>query len=78
MKISLPTPQGLNPLRVATDYPPPPSQGFEPLPTEMVPLCTILGYSYLVTDPKNFLRAPKGRVRAEKTRFFNQSFPKSA
>ena len=61
---------------------------FDPLPTQSDPLCTILRYPYLVTDPKSFLRAPLepiytnfeggGGARAEKAQFFGQSFPKSA
>ena len=37
---------------------PPLPQEFDPLPTQRVPLCTILRYPYLVTDPKHFLKAP--------------------
>ena len=33
-------------------------QGFDPLPTQRVPLCTILRYPFLLTDPKSFLKAP--------------------
>ena len=63
-----------------------PPQGFDPLPTQRVPLCTILRYPYLVTDPKKFLKAPLAQIhtifwggaRAKKTRFLCQSFPKSA
>ena len=33
-------------------------QGFDPLPTQKVPLCTVLRYPFLTTDPKIFLRAP--------------------
>ena len=63
----------------------PPPQGFDPLPTQRVPLCTILRYPYLLTDPKNFLKAPlapiytnfEGGARAEKTQFFGRHFPKS-
>ena len=54
-------------------------QGFDPLPTQRVPLCTILRYPNLVTDPKNFLKAPvytyfEGGARAKKTHFFGQMF----
>ena len=35
-----------------------PPQGFDPLPTQRVPHFTILRYPYLVTDRKNFLKAP--------------------
>ena len=57
-----------------------PPQGFDPLPTQRVPppLCTILKHTFLVTDPKNVLRAPsapglidfEGGARAEDMRFF--------
>ena len=49
-------------------------QGFDPLPFQRVPLCTILKSPFLAMDSKNFLKAPsvpiyanfeKG-VRAEK------------
>ena len=33
-------------------------QGFDPLPTQRVPFSTFLRYSFLVTDPKIFLKAP--------------------
>ena len=33
-------------------------QGFKPLPTHRAPLCTILRYLFLVTDPKTFRKAP--------------------
>ena len=54
-----------------------PSQIFNPLPTQKFPLCTILRYPYLVTDPKIFLKAPwtpiytnfEGRARAKKHDF---------
>ena len=39
-----------------------PSQGFDPLLTHRVPLCTILRHPFLVTDPKNFLKAPSAPV----------------
>ena len=66
----------------------PSPQGFDPLPTQRVPLCTILRYPYLVTDPKIFLKAPwapiytkfEGGARAEKTQFlakFFQECPKT-
>ena len=32
--------------------------GFDPLPTQRVPLCTILKFPFLVTHSKNFLKAP--------------------
>ena len=49
-------------------------------------ICTILRHPYLVTDPKNFLKAPskpiyinfEGGARAKKTRCFGQIFPKIA
>ena len=61
-------------------------QGFDPLPTQRVPLCTILRYPFLVMDPKIFLKAPlealytnfEEGVRAEKTLFFGQHFPRIA
>ena len=48
------------------------------------PLCTILRYPYLVTDPKKFLKAPsppiytnfEGRVRAKKRDFLVKTFQK--
>ena len=50
-----------------------------------VPLCTILRYQFLVTDPKKFVKGPLAPIytnfegaRAEKTQFFGQIFPKSA
>ena len=60
-----------------------PPQEFDPLPTQRVPLCTILRYPVLVIDPKKFLKAPiytnfEGGSRAKKTRFFGQHFPKKA
>ena len=55
----------------------PSPQGFDPLPTQRAPLCTILRYSNLVTDPKNFLKVPLApiytyfeRERAPKKRNF--------
>ena len=36
---------------------PPSPQGFELLPTQRVPLCTILRYPFLMTNPKIFLKA---------------------
>ena len=59
-----------------------------PLPlmdsTILSPLCTILRYPYLVTDPKKFLKEPlapiytyfEGGARKKKRHFFGQSFPK--
>ena len=70
--------------------PPPPTQGFDPLPTQRVPLCTILRYPYLVTNRKIFLKAPlapiytnfEGGARAKKQRVFLvkilQKVPKNA
>ena len=37
-------------------------QGFEPLPTQRVPLCTILRYPFLLTHPKIFLKAPLASI----------------
>ena len=62
----------------------PPPQGFDPLPTQRVPLRTILRYPFLMMDPKMFLKAPwapmytnfEGGARAEKTQFFGQKFSK--
>ena len=64
------------------------SEWFDPLPTQRVPLSTILRYPYLVTDPNKVLKAPSaliyikfegGAERAPKMRdFFGQKFPKSA
>ena len=34
-----------------------PSQEFDPLPTQRIPLCTSLRYLYLVTNPKFFNKA---------------------
>ena len=57
-------------------------QGFDPLPTQRAPLCTILRSPYLAMDPKKFLKAPsmpiyanfeKG-VRAEKKRVLVKIF----
>ena len=61
-----------------------PPQGFDPLPTQRVPLCTILKYPYLVTEPKIFLKAPltpictnfEGEARAEKRVFLVKIFQK--
>ena len=64
-------------------------QGFDPLPTQRVPLCAILRYPYLLTDHTNVLRAPLAPVYtnfegrgdfcvAKKTQFFGRNFPKSA
>ena len=60
-----------------------PPQEFESLPTQSAPLCTILRYIFWVTYPKNFLKAPKytnfeGGAHTEKTRLFDQNFPKIA
>ena len=61
--------------------------GFRPpVLTHRVPLCTILRYAFLMTDPKVFLKAPwapiyinfEGGARAEKTRLFGKNLPKSA
>ena len=60
-------------------------QRFDPLPTQKVPLSTILRYPFLVTDPKNFLMVPlapintdfEGGARAEKTQFFWSKFSKN-
>ena len=61
--------------------------GFDPLPTQRIPHCTILKYSILVTDPKKFQKAPlapiynnfKRGARAKKNLiFFCQNFPKIA
>ena len=60
-------------------------QEIDPLPTQRVPLCTILRYPFLVTAPKIFLKAPlrpiytnfEGRAR-RKTRLFCENFPKIA
>ena len=56
-------------------------QEFDPLPTQRVPLCTILRYPFLVTDPKIFLKEPiytyfKGE-RAPKKRVFLSKFYRS-
>ena len=60
--------------------------GFDPLPTERVPLCNFSRYPRLVRDFKSFLKthsAPKltnfyEKLRANKTRIFGQHFSKSA
>ena len=39
-----------------------PPQGFDPLPTQRLPLCTIFRYPYLVMDPKFFLKAPSAQI----------------
>ena len=36
----------------------PPPQGFDPLPNQRVPLCTISKYPFLMMDPKIFLKVP--------------------
>ena len=59
-------------------------EGFDPLPTQRVSLCTILRYPYLVTDLKIFLKVLSAPIytdfergaRAKKTRFFGQNCPK--
>ena len=58
-------------------------QGFDPLPTQRVPLLNYFEISILVTEPKIFLKVPlapiytylKGAARAEKARFLGQNFP---
>ena len=59
--------------------------GFDPLPTQRVPLCTNLEYPFLDTDTKNFLKTPLAPIYTnfeegalEKAQFFNQNFPKKA
>ena len=52
-----------------------PSQGFDPLPTQSVPLCTILRYPFFVTNPKNFFKAPRAPIY---TNFEGERAPKSA
>ena len=64
----------------------PPSQGFDPCRPKGSPLCTILKYPILVTDPKIFLREPsililKGECAPKKRNFlvkFFQKVPKNA
>ena len=65
---------------------PPPPQEFDPLPTQRLPLCGILRYSFLVTHPKTFLKAPSvprytnfewGAARGKKA-IFGQNFQKRA
>ena len=59
-------------------------QGFEPLPTQSVPLCTILRYHFLATDPKNSLNAASAPIyskledgaRAKKRNFLVNIFRK--
>ena len=61
-----------------------PLQAFDPQPTQMVPLCTILRYPFLGTDPKFFLQASsapiytnfEGEVRAKKRAFLVKIFQK--
>ena len=49
--------------RVRCGRPPPlPPQGFDPLPTQRVPLCTILRYPFLVTDTETFIKAPMAPI----------------
>ena len=66
-------------------FPPPPPQGFDPLPTQRVPICTILRYPFLVMDLKNFLKAPlasmytnfeEGSARRKQNAIFWSKFPK--
>ena len=62
---------------------PAPFSGIRPAADPKGPPCTILRYPFLVTDPKNFPKAPtytnfNGGERAKKTQFFGQKFPKSA
>ena len=60
-------------------------QGFDPLPTQRLPLCTILRYPLLATDPKHFLKTPshqcivvlKGSRRQKKKRIFWSKFFKN-
>ena len=66
--------------------PPPPSGIRLPADPKGSPLCTILRYPNLVTDPKNFLKAPLAPIytyfevgaRAKKRNFFGQNVLKSA
>ena len=66
--------------------PPPPLRDSTPCRPKGSPLCTILRYPYLVTDPKNFLKAPlapiytyfRGERVPKKRNFFGQNFLKSA
>ena len=53
----------------------PPSQGFDPLPTQRVPLCTILRHPYLMTDHKTFLKVPLAPIY---TNFEGERAPKKA
>ena len=51
--------------------------------TQRITLCTISRYPYLMTEPKNFLKAPLVPIYtnfalAEKARFCGQHFPKRA
>ena len=41
---------------------PPPPEGFDTVPTQRVPLCTILRNPFLVTGPKNVLKVPLSRI----------------
>ena len=60
------------------------SQGFDPLPTQRVPLWYFLRNPFSVTDPKIFLKAPfapiytnfEGERAPKKTRFFLWKFSK--
>ena len=54
--------------------------GFDPLPTQWVTLCTIWEIHFSLADLKTFLKYTNFEwgARAEKTRFFAQHFPKSA
>ena len=58
-------------------------RGSTPCRPKGSPLCTILRYPFLVTDPKNFLKAHtytnfERGAHAKKTQFFGQHFSKSA
>ena len=48
--------------RNSTPCRPPFPQEFDPLPTQRVPLSTILRYSYLMSGPKNILKAPMAPI----------------
>ena len=58
--------------------------GFDPLPTQTVPLCTTMRYLFLAIDPRNFqkaLLAPvytnfEGEHAPKKTAFLVKSFQK--
>ena len=59
-------------------------QGFDPSQPKESPVCTVLRYPCLVTDPKNFLKAPLAPIynnfereaRAEKRNFLVNNFQK--